>query len=190
MRIISGTARNIVLTVPKGVAVRPTSAMARKALFDSLGKYDANCFVDLFAGSGALGLEAASRGAGTVVFIERSHLHCRIIDENIEKVVKAGVDSCFQVIRGDATTPWRYVRNLSPDIVVADPPYADSDKIFNQLSASREFHHWLGTALLVWELPESTGVTDAFSDADHFWHKSWLKTLGGTRFLMAKNGEI
>ena len=70
MNIISGKARRILLTVPKGMAVRPTSVRARKALFDSLGDFSGANVVDLFSGSGSLGLEAASRGAAKVVMVE------------------------------------------------------------------------------------------------------------------------
>ena len=89
MRISAGKARGIVLNVPPGLSVRPTAGRARQALFDSIGDLSGLTILDLCAGSGGIGLEAASRNAGTVVFVENLSKNIRIIEENIEKVRKA-----------------------------------------------------------------------------------------------------
>ena len=73
MEIVAGTARGLILTSPgENDEVRPTSVRARRAFFDSLGDLKGNVFADIFAGSGAMGLEAASRGAEKVFFFEQA----------------------------------------------------------------------------------------------------------------------
>ena len=71
MNIISGIARGIVIEAPKGLSVRPTSARAKKSLFDSYRDWTGKTVVDLYAGTGAFGLEAASRGAVNIFFVEK-----------------------------------------------------------------------------------------------------------------------
>ena len=93
MRIIGGKAARLELTVPLGIAVRPTTGRAREALFNSLGDFTGAIVYDLCAGSGAMGLEAASRGAAHVVMVEADTTHCRVIENNIAKVRNCGVDS-------------------------------------------------------------------------------------------------
>ena len=73
MNVISGIAKGIVLETPKGLSVRPTAARAKKSLFDSYRNWTGKTVVDLFAGTGAFGIEAASRGAANVYFIEKMY---------------------------------------------------------------------------------------------------------------------
>ena len=82
MNIIAGNARGVELIVTDDMGVRPTSARARKALFDSLGDLSGVHILDLFAGSGALALEAASRGAASIAMLEISPAHITAINEN------------------------------------------------------------------------------------------------------------
>ena len=125
MNIISGTARNIELSVPAGLEVRPTSGRARKALFDSLGSFAGIGVLDLCSGSGALALEAAIRGAERAFMVELSPFHCRIIKENIEKVRKAGVAAPLEVINCSILDVRRYLDAVySSNLIFADPPYA------------------------------------------------------------------
>jgi len=86
MEIISGFAKNVQLKTPRSFNVRPTTIRARCALFDSLGSFEGLKVLDLFAGSGAMGLEAASRGASEVTLVESAPEHCRFIRTNVEKV--------------------------------------------------------------------------------------------------------
>src|SRR5438874_1910574 len=87
MRIIGGTAAGLLLKVPKGYDVRPTPDLVRQAVFNSLGPRVAGARVlDLFSGSGALGLECLSRGAACVLSVEKSHRHALMIRQNLAAV--------------------------------------------------------------------------------------------------------
>lgn len=156
MRIISGIAGGITLDVPKGLAVRPTSARARKGLFDSIREFSGLTVVDLFAGAGSLGLEAASRGAANVVMVELKNQHISIIRKNIAKVLKAGTECDIKVIRADVLSVGAWSMGIdSPDFVFADPPYAESGKIFKALTSDEKFMRvFTSGAKLIWELPE------------------------------------
>ena len=120
MRIIAGTAGGIPILCPKSVT-RPTSDRVREALFSILGDRSKGARVlDLYAGSGALGLEALSRGAASAVFIEQNREARQIIESNIAKarlmsakVVQATVESWLK----------RSVQSRVFDLVFADPPY-------------------------------------------------------------------
>ena len=123
MRIVAGSAKGIRLTsVPRGV--RPVSDMAREGLFSSLGPAVAGARVlDLYAGTGAMGIEALSRGAERAVFVERNRLALRAIRENLERTrfadraeVRQGEVS--RMLMGDDKFGGPF------DLVLADPPYA------------------------------------------------------------------
>lgn len=131
MRIISGTAKGIPLVVPKG-EVRPTTDRVREALFSILGEriIDANV-LDLFAGSGALGIESLSRGARSVQFVDMNRASCEAVRKNLDK---ARLASRARIAQADALG---YVQResrsaLRYDIIFADPPYCKSatDKDF------------------------------------------------------------
>jgi 16S rRNA (guanine966-N2)-methyltransferase len=128
MRIIAGLAKGRRIEAPPGDDVRPTSDRAREALFSSLQPLllDANV-LDLYAGSGALGLEAASRGATRVVLVEQDRRTLEVLRRNVEVVGLPGVE----VVAGEvgALLAGRGGRGLSGgpfDLVLADPPYATS----------------------------------------------------------------
>ena len=84
MRIIAGTHRGRRIAAPKGDHTRPTGDRVREALFDIVGPVDGASVLDLYAGSGALGLEALSRGAAACVFAETDPAACRVIRQNLE----------------------------------------------------------------------------------------------------------
>ena len=123
MRITSGIHRGRILKVPAGDAVRPTQDRVREALFSML-MHDINgaSFLDLFAGAGSVGLEALSRGASRVTFVEAESRHAACVSSNVAMVKE--VARC-EVIRADA---YRWVESAGVqrnfDIVFADPPYA------------------------------------------------------------------
>lgn len=124
MRITGGLARGIPLALPKGDSVRPATDAMRQAVFSSLGgRVEGARFWDLFAGSGAYGLEALSRGAAGGVFVERDARTAEFIRRNLAAVGKSlgrGTPDGL-VINGDATsvTP----PGEAPDLVFIDPPY-------------------------------------------------------------------
>ena len=122
MRIIAGEFRGRKLDVPKGLEVRPTADRVREAWMSIVGPRLANARVlDLFSGSGALGLEALSRGAASVDFVERDAESLRALQQNIERL---GVTDRSTVRRDDAL---QFAARLSAgayNVVFADPPYA------------------------------------------------------------------
>ena len=123
MRIVAGTHRSRRLVVPPGRGVRPTSDRAREAVFASLGPATAGARVlDLFAGSGAMGLEALSRGAASCRFVERDAQALAAIRANVDAL---GERERAVVERADALTALRRLAAAGEtfDLVVADPPY-------------------------------------------------------------------
>jgi 16S rRNA (guanine966-N2)-methyltransferase len=124
MRIIAGIAKGMVLAVPRGADVRPTSDRVREAIFSSLGDrvIDADV-LDLYAGTGALGFEAGSRGARSVVFVEDARPSLDAIRKNLTNFEKNhGVTCAFAVRRANVLAVLRSMgRQFS--LVFADPPY-------------------------------------------------------------------
>lgn len=121
-RIIAGVARGRRLVTPKGDGTRPTSDRAREAIFSSWSSrfgIEGTTVLDLFAGSGALGLEAASRGADEVVLVESDAAACRAIRRNIETVGHPRVS----VAEMKASTYLAGAPADHFDRVIADPPY-------------------------------------------------------------------
>lgn len=125
MRVIGGRFRGFTLKAPAGDRIRPTADRVREAVFNMLaGDVDGAIVLDLFAGTGAMGLEALSRGASHCSFIDISPLACRTVRENIERL---GVGEMCRVVRADVRSFLR--RPVEDDflggcgLVFADPPY-------------------------------------------------------------------
>lgn len=129
MRISGGVARGIPLAVPKGDAVRPATDGMRQGVFSSLAALVPGAwFLDLFAGSGAYGLEAVSRGAAGGVFVEQNARAAACLRQNIAAVCKSvGRDAReLELVSGDARAvpPGRaFAAGRVPDLVFIDPPY-------------------------------------------------------------------
>ena len=126
-RIIGGAGKGRRLKAPKGLATRPTGARVRQTLFDILAPRLRGCrFLDAFAGSGAVGLEALSRGAARVVLIDQDREAVAAIEHNALLLARAGGE--VEVFRQDARTAARTLaeRGFRFDVVFLDPPY-DSD---------------------------------------------------------------
>ena len=130
MRVIAGTAKGVPIKFPKGAPTRPATELVRGAIFSMLAAANADWsrVLDLFSGSGSLGIEALSRGAGFVDFIDRDRRACAIIRENLERArlaewaqvhcqdISLALSILAERVRGGAS---RY------GIVLMDPPYAD-----------------------------------------------------------------
>ena len=125
MRITGGEFGGRNLLVPKTDAIRPTQDRVREALFNILAPEIAGAeFLDLFAGSGAVGLEALSRGAKAVTFVERERRHLAALNENLETVAGRTGDARRETVAADA---YRWIeRYAGPGFTIgfADPPYA------------------------------------------------------------------
>jgi 16S rRNA (guanine(966)-N(2))-methyltransferase RsmD len=129
MRIIAGEFRSRRLKSPPGEATRPTPDRLREALFNVLqSRIEDVVFLDAHAGSGAVGLEALSRGARQVIFIERARAALNVIRENLSSL-KALARA--RVIHGSAAT---YLASQTADIVFLDPPYDRPDEYTQCLS--------------------------------------------------------
>ncbi|HEU4514890.1 MAG TPA: 16S rRNA (guanine(966)-N(2))-methyltransferase RsmD [Nocardioidaceae bacterium] len=123
-RIIGGTARGRRLKAPAGERTRPTSDRVREALFSSLdaelGSITGLRFLDLYAGSGAVGLEARSRGAGVVTLVEQDRRTTSLIQDNVRTLgfsqVEVVTGAVSRVLGGPPRAPY--------DVVFLDPPYA------------------------------------------------------------------
>jgi len=118
MRIIAGSKRGARIAAPKGIATRPTGDRVREAAFNLIGPVDGAAVLDLFAGSGAMGLEALSRGAASATFVESDRAACRTISQNLEKLGLTGA----RVVCGDAVWALRQ-EGRAYDLVLVDPPY-------------------------------------------------------------------
>ena len=127
MRVIAGTARGRALKTLPSPALRPTSGRVRAALFSMLDSLEADLsqILDLYAGTGSLGIEALSRGAGEAVFVERDQRLCETIQTSLRKmglvhrgrVVRMAVEQALKTLKGPFT------------LVVADPPYAQGEAV-------------------------------------------------------------
>jgi len=124
LRIISGSAKGRKLQVPSGTKIRPTSDKVRESLFNIIGRDNivGSTFLDLFAGSGAVGIEAISRGAACATLIDNHVKHIRVLKENIRI---CGFQQSCEVIFGDSITiiDRLTLGERSYDILFADPPY-------------------------------------------------------------------
>ncbi|MCZ7588329.1 MAG: 16S rRNA (guanine(966)-N(2))-methyltransferase RsmD [Gaiella sp.] len=121
MRIIGGTHKGRRITAPKGVDTRPTGDRVREALFNLVGPVEGASVLDLYAGSGALGLEALSRGARRCVFVEADAAAYRAIKANLETLGLTG----GLVVRRDVIAVLREERSAGRrhGLVLVDPPY-------------------------------------------------------------------
>ena len=157
MRISGGAARGIPLTVPKGDAVRPATDGMRQAVFSSLGtRVEGAWFLDLFAGSGAYGLEALSRGARGGVFVEQNTRAVSCVRQNIAAVCKSlrRPVSDVSVSTGDARNVPLGDSAERPDLVFVDPPYEMIGQIAGPLFARLgEVLTSKPEAIVVFELP-------------------------------------
>ncbi len=122
LRIVSGARRGFKLFTLPGLATRPMGERARQAVFNVLtSRVEGAAVLDLFSGSGVLGLEALSRGAARVVFVENAPDALAVIRRNIEKL---DLSDRTRVLRTDALRPASYAAEAaSSDIIFIDPPY-------------------------------------------------------------------
>jgi 16S rRNA (guanine966-N2)-methyltransferase len=135
MRVIAGELGGRRLQAPRGTATRPTADRVREALFSMLGPLAQAKALDLFAGSGALGIEALSRGAERVVFVERDAAALRALQANLDALGLAPPRA--QALRSEALAALRSARERKEtyDLVFIDPPYSQARDWGPELSA-------------------------------------------------------
>ena len=133
MRIVAGSRKGARIFAPRGADTRPTSDRVREATFNLVGPVDGAEVLDLFAGSGAMGLEALSRGAARVTFVEADHAAARTIVRNLDKLRLADAtvlrEDAARRLVADAASGRRY------DLVLIDPPYRMLPSFLPMLSA-------------------------------------------------------
>ena len=118
MRIVAGSRKGAKIFAPKGLDTRPTGDRVREAVFNLVGPVDGASVLDLYAGSGAMGLEALSRGAASAVFVESDRDACGTIKRNLDKLGLEGAEvTCTDVLRFLAAERRRF------DLILVDPPY-------------------------------------------------------------------
>ncbi|KWW99644.1 Ribosomal RNA small subunit methyltransferase D [Carbonactinospora thermoautotrophica] len=148
-RVIAGAARGRRLAVPPGQGTRPTSDRAREGLFSTVealhGPLRGARVADLYAGSGAVGLEALSRGAAHVLLVEADARAARVIRENVRALGLPGAEvrvaKVERLVEEAPGEPY--------DVVFLDPPYALGDEEVRRVLAGLSRHGWLGTDALV-----------------------------------------
>ncbi len=158
MRITAGIARGREIICPPGLEARPTASKIRQAFFNILrNKVDDARFLDLFAGSGLMGLEALSRGARELVAIDESRRMVKAIEDNLDRLNFQG-----QVIQADVRSFLDQLPKRGFDIIFADPPYKSrqSESVLHQV-ARRDILHDDGVLAIEhareFKLPEESG---------------------------------
>jgi 16S rRNA (guanine(966)-N(2))-methyltransferase RsmD len=149
MRVITGKARGVVLKTPDGMSTRPTTDRVKEALF-SIIQFDipGAKILDLFGGTGQLGIEALSRGAKSAVFVDASDVACKLIKENLRRTK---LETNATVVRSDYMDYLRRCREQF-DIIFLDPPYAE---VFleNSLNCITEIDILQSNGIIVTERP-------------------------------------
>ena len=159
MRVIAGKARRMTLVTPEGNDVRPTTDRIKETLFNILQNdiYDSS-FLDLFSGSGGIGIEAISRGASDVVLVEKSKESLRCIEQNLEHT---GFNEDAEILPMDVL---QAIRNLSKrnkrfDFVFMDPPY-EHDMEIPVLEALDRYEIVDGSSIVIIETSLRTDPSD------------------------------
>jgi len=130
VRVVAGEFRGRRLSAPRGREIRPTSDRVREALFQILGPLDGIMVLDLFAGCGALGVEALSRGAARVVFVDSAEAAIAAVRGNIP----AEASGRAEVLRRDAAAFLRGWRGEAFGLALLDPPYSSAPRLSGPLS--------------------------------------------------------
>ena len=173
MRVISGLAKGISLKTPDGLATRPTADRIKEAMF-SIIQFDlpGTAVLDLFGGTGQLGIEALSRGAKSAVFVDQAESACSLIRENLRRTKFQNI---AKVIRSDYLT---FLKNSHEkfDIILLDPPYAE---IFleNSLKMISEIDILQSNGIIVTERPVEKALSVDFPGFSRSRDYKYGKTL-------------
>ena len=176
MRVITGKARGVVLKTPEGMQTRPTADHVKEALFSIIQFDIPGCKVlDLFGGTGQLGIEALSRGASSAVFVDASDAACKLIRENLRRTK---LEAEGRVVRSDYMDFLKNCREKF-DIILLDPPYAE---VFleNSLNFITEIDILQTTGIIVTERAldkELLFAPDGFSRSKDYKYGNTLITL-------------
>ena len=173
MRVIAGSAKGVQLKTPDGLLTRPTADRVKEALF-SIIQFDLPCarVLDLFGGTGQLGIEALSRGAKSVVFVDHQDSACRLIKENLKRTK---FENTGTVVRADYLQYLKSCRDKF-DIILLDPPYVE---VFleNSLKMITEIDILQSGGIIVTERPIEKQLDLNFSGYDRSKDYKYGKTL-------------
>jgi 16S rRNA (guanine966-N2)-methyltransferase len=183
LRVIAGSVRGRRLVAPAGDDIRPTKGIVREAMFsalDSRGAIVDAVVLDLYAGTGALALEALSRGATRAVLVERDRRALDAIEANVDHT---GFGARARVVRGDVTA---FVPADAPfDLVLADPPYGVSDSEIDELLRRLGAPGWLSPgATVAIERAVGAGIS-----AETGFRTGWERTFGDTLVVFAEASD-
>ena len=181
LRIVAGKWRSRLLQIGDDPQLRPTSERVRETLFNWLAPSveGASC-LDLFAGTGALGLEALSRGAGRVVFVERSRESAALLQRNIASLEAENAD----VMTADSMTLLANSEVDEFDIVFVDPPFAED--LYGELCRLLEEHRWLAPSARIYlEQPSDA----RYPPVPQSWELLKEQTAGKVRYFLFGNGQ-
>jgi 16S rRNA (guanine966-N2)-methyltransferase len=182
LRVISGSARGRILHPPTGRRVRPTADRVKEALFSSLtsrfGSFEGLSILDLFSGSGSLGIEALSRGSKSAVFVDS---HPESISLSRENLKLTGFDKAATLLKMDAVKALQHLSDIdiSFDIILVDPPYADKEMTDRVISLLGNLSLTSQNGILVFE----TDKTSELQPPDNF-HLHSRKVYGDTAIWM------
>lgn len=194
MQIHSGKFKGAQISVSDQNGVRPTLIRSRVAMFDSLGPLKNKIVFDFFAGSGALGLEAASRGAEKVVFFEKNTANCRNLLNNIENLKKnysgsspfpdltVKKNNLFENSESELNS------DIVPDLIFSDPPYDISGELFADFCKRRELSKKFYKSTLIWEIPSEAEKTKLFLNSGE-WKLKDRRKFGKTVFHFLVNKQ-
>lgn len=169
MRIIAGTLKGRRLNAPSGLGLRPTSDKVKEALFNIISnQIGGAAFLDLYAGTGSVGMDALSRGAQDVVFVENNKKHLQFLKKNVSSCTFEGRAEIFAVAASDFLKKVKRSTRLF-DIIFIDPPYESSEveKILPMLH-------------------EGDMITDQGMVIIEHFHKKTLPEKSGNLFLLKK----
>lgn len=171
MRVITGTARGTKLKTPEGMLTRPTTDRVKEALFNIIQFDIAGDVLDLFAGTGQLGIEALSRGAREAVFVDARRDACQVVRENLSKT---RLTERAQVVQMDYLSYLGAGRGRF-DLVFLDPPYAE---VFleNALKRISEIDILTDGGIIICERPVEKALADDFPGLTHWRDYKYGKT--------------
>lgn len=167
LRVIAGEYGGRVLKSVRGIGTRPLLGQVREALFNILGSRIEDAVIwDLFAGTGASGIEALSRGARAVTFVEKSNQALAVLRDNLRTLGQDAVDRST-VVKGDAWLPPTAESEPAPDLIFLDPPYAKvtEDPALCAYRASQLAQRLASGGTLLFHFPDGLLDADDF-DAD------------------------
>ncbi len=163
MRVITGSARGTVLKAPKGMQTRPTMDQVKEGLFSAIQfEIEGRRVLDLFAGSGQLGIEALSRGAKSAVFIDASREACAVVRENL---TKTRLSDRAQLVQSDYLSYLARCRETF-DLIFLDPPYAE---VFLETALKKisEIDILSDSGIIICERPAEKQLSGVFSGLLH-----------------------